>query len=385
MPIMKKCVSEGLQTFPVPRAVGEELFITATLESGEAPLALFAKAAAVLREKDARIVSQEIFGLSHWQRDMKSDLHKTFGEAQWPVTWIGGQGEHAPLAGMQLWAISGLPIQPVWLDGSLVGSVFEDDSAHYCRLGGVGPENLMSPPADQARQTFERLEAGLQAAGMGFGDVLRTWFFNDRILSWYPEFNRARDAFFTERRTYEGLVPASTGIGGGNPEGAALTSGLFAVQPKSGYVRCQAVPSPLQCAPMTYGSAFSRAVELVTPGVCRLFVSGTASIAQGGGTDCLGNADGQVARTMEVVEAILDSRGMGWSHVSRAIAYFKHIEDVHSFERYCSSQIDFTLPVLLVHADVCRDDLLFEIEVDAIQMEPRDSQNRGKEIREWNI
>ena len=37
-------------------------------------------------------------------------------------------------------------------------------------------------------------------AGMSFGNVMRTWFYLDRILEWYHEFNHVRTAFFRERK-----------------------------------------------------------------------------------------------------------------------------------------------------------------------------------------
>ncbi len=69
---------------------------------------------------------------------------------------------------------------------------------------------------------------------------------------------------------------------------------------------------------------------------------------------------------MEVVHSILKSRGMDWSDASRAIAYFKHIGDAPLLEKYCVEHQLPELPVALSHADVCRHDLLFEIELDAV-------------------
>jgi len=201
---------------------------------------------------------------------------------------------------------------------------------------------------------------------MDFSQVLRTWFCNDDILSWYEDFNQARDTFFRERGIFDGLVPASTGVGGRNPAGAALTGGLLAVRAKGREAQAIAVPSPLQCPALEYGSSFSRAAELTAPDHRRLFVSGTASIAPEGHTVHVGDTDAQVALTMEVVEAILTSRDMGWGDVSRAIAYFKHSGDVRALGDYCADRGIQTLPAVLVNDDICRDDLLFEIELDAV-------------------
>jgi hypothetical protein len=79
----------------------------------------------------------------------------------------------------------------------------------------------------------------------------------------------------------------------------------------------------------------------------------------------VGDVDAQVALTMEVVEAILKSRGMGWKDATRAIGYFKRLEDAPAFDRYCAKAGLPALPIVVSENDVCRDELLFEIEMDA--------------------
>jgi enamine deaminase RidA (YjgF/YER057c/UK114 family) len=161
-------------------------------------------------------------------------------------------------------------------------------------------------------------------------------------------------------------MPASTGIGAGNCAGAAVVAEAFAIKPKKDGVRIQEVTSPRQCPAPDYKSSFSRAVEVVLPDHRRLYVSGTASIKRDGATAHIGDATKQIALTMEVVKAILESRRMGWSDVSRAIAYFKDIQDAPLLDSYCSKKRLPLLPMAVAHGDICRDELLFEIEIDAV-------------------
>ena len=125
------------------------------------------------------------------------------------------------------------------------------------------------------------------------------------------------------------------------------------------------IGSPLQCPAPAYGSAFSRAMEINSGGWRRLLVSGTASIFPGGETAWVGNAKKQVDLSMEVVGAILQSRGMNFHDVTRATAYFQH----PSFKPYFDAWLDARdlrhLPVVPTHSVICRGDLLFEIELDA--------------------
>ena len=97
-----------------------------------------------------------------------------------------------------------------------------------------------------------------------------------------------------------------------------------------------------------------------------MLISGTASVAEDGTTAYVGDVTAQVKRTMEVVEALLGARDMEWPHVVRALAYFKRPGDSPALAAYCADHGLTDLPIVVAHNDVCRDDLLFEIEVDAI-------------------
>jgi enamine deaminase RidA (YjgF/YER057c/UK114 family) len=254
---------------------------------------------------------------------------------------------------------------PVVLDGQVVGSVETNCKARYCRLKELHSSDPSLPPSTQARQTFDMMEAALASVGMNFGHVVRTWLFADRILSWYGELNEVRSAFFRERGVFEGIVPASTGVGMPNRFGAALSADVLAVDPLGSDVKILAVPSPLQCPAVQYGSAFSRAVEVDAAGSRKLYISGTASIAPEGHTAHVGDVRSQIDLTMRVVEAILNLRDMTWKEVTRGVAYFKDLSNTPVFDQYMAArQMEF-VPFTPVHADICRDDLLFEVELDA--------------------
>ena len=69
---------------------------------------------------------------------------------------------------------------------------------------------------------------------------------------------------------------------------------------------------------------------------------------------------------MDVVTAILRSRSMSHRDITRATAYFQCIEFKSHFDAWCDRNEFRRPPVIALQADVCRDDLLFEIEVDAM-------------------
>jgi len=294
-----------------------------------------------------------------------------------PLTCVHGGAAGNGLGGAHLRAVAGASVRPLILEGSIVGLVVEGPHAVECTLSGLYSPDISASPAQQARVTYERMEQALAVAGMDFSRVVRTWFFLDEILSWYGDFNRVRTAFYEERGVFDGLLPASTGIGSSNPAGAAVMAGAYAVQPLTAEVTVQAVASPLQCPAPQYGSSFSRAVEVVMPDLRRLLVSGTASVGAEGRTVHVGEVAAQIARTCEVVAAILESRGMDWGDVTRATAYVRRPEDESVFAQFRAAHGLSELPVIVAQAVVCRPDLLFELEVDAVRASPVSTGGNG--------
>ena len=261
---------------------------------------------------------------------------------------------------------SELKTVPVFANGCEVGYVYEDKHARYCHIMNVLPTHRNLPGDAQANELFEILVRLLKDHAFTFDDTIRTWFHLDHILDWYPAFNAVRTAFFTKHGLFERLIPASTGVGISNLAGAALSGGLWAVHPKLDTPCIQTVPSPLQCTALDYQSSFSRAVELSFPKHRSLLVSGTASIAMNGQTAHLDDPASQIDLTMRVMTALLRSRGMDWSDVTRTVAYFQNDQDRPLLDAYVCEHSLPKFPVAMVSATICRADLLFEIEVDAI-------------------
>ncbi len=73
----------------------------------------------------------------------------------------------------------------------------------------------------------------------------------------------------------------------------------------------------------------------------------------------------QIQRTLVVVAAILQAAAMDWSDAVRGIAYFRDAKDMALWDG-ARQALNLPLQVeLVVHADVCRDNLLFELELEA--------------------
>lgn len=359
--------SEALHETVLAREDSEELFLTATPLAGEGLAPMLARVGRRLRQRPWRVVGMTVFAGATPSARREEVLRGAFGVAEWPVTWLESEGDscNGP-AGIEVHAVSGLEVRTIRLRARTVGCAWEDATARHCELGDLRDEQTTHFPPVQTRQVLEDMAAALKQANMAFRHVYRTWFRNRNILGWYADFNRVRTEFFSRAGVFDGLLPASTGIGAANSGGAALVSCLWAMDPKARGIQARVVDSPLQCAATKYGSSFSRAVELDLGDHRRLTISGTASIAPAGETLHVGDVTAQVELTMRVVRAILKSRGMDWAHVTRGVAYFRQPTDMGSFLSWCQANKVRNMPVIVSHHTVCRDDLLYEIEIDAV-------------------
>lgn len=326
---------------------------------------LFGRLQTALRSADATIAALFVYGDVTARDDALPLLRRHVGPIDWPILWVEGRScDGRAIAGLQAFVVRGQEVERVLVKGRVVGTSYSDGQMRHCLLAGIGPDDPRSPREQQAQQTFENLSSALETARFRYGDIARTWFYNHRLLEWYGEFNRVRTRFYAGQAFRCGGLPASTGVEANNVHGAALAVAAWAVQPLDSRASVREIASPLQCAAMRYGSAFSRAVEIESCGGRRLLISGTASIAPDGRSLWPGDVTNQIATTMEVVRAILDSRGMSFADVARATAYVKYPLDAAAFTQWQRAR-RVRLPAVLVHCDICRDDLLFEIEVDA--------------------
>jgi len=335
----------------------EEFWQAESAAAGESE-SLVRKLARAAETLSARAVRGIIFGPSQKAIELA-------GIASLPAAFLSeGDGKGPGLAAAEFTLRREATLQPVILEGRRIGFLYEDHSGRHCVLNGVGPAHPEASPEQQTEEVFLRMEQALKSAGMDFSAVYRTWFFLDHILDWYDRFNEVRNRFFQSRGIYERLVPASTGVGVGNAAGWALAGSLLAARFRSP-AQVTAVGSPLQCPALEYGSSFSRAVKIESPGWRRLVVSGTASIAQDGRTLRAGETRGQIEHTLEVVHAILQAQEMDWDCAVRGIAYLKHSTDLPVWKETRKERGLERAPFITVKSDICRDDLLFELELDA--------------------
>lgn len=304
-----------------------------------------------------------------------------------PLTYVGARPcAGGPLAGLQRWSVAAeggaaLRVSPVTLDGRVVGRLAETPGLRLALLSDLtgvdGGGRLLPGTGAQCAAMFERARRALAGVGLSFRDVARTWIYVPRLLDWYGELNRVRDDFFSAvgvRRPdapYE--PPASTGIQGGHPDGAECFLDVLAVAP--GPAVGAAAPRPFerlrtrrQNEPHEYGSSFSRGMRVAPPAAAQhlLLVSGTASIDPAGRSVHDGDHDAQLVETWLAAAAVLGAGGGGAADVATGVLFCK---DEAAWRRHLALVEGGRLPALPaipVYADVCRPELLVELEVTGV-------------------
>lgn len=332
----------------------------------ESAESVFGQLATMLKHSEATMVALFIYGDVAGREMVTKIVRRYLGAIDWPVLWVEGRSCNGALvAGVQAFAVRETEVERLLVKGRVVGTSFSDGDAQHCIVAGIGPDDPQATCGAQTHSTFENLRSALGQGGFDFADIARTWFYNEKLLEWYDVFNQVRTGYYSERPFRSGAVPASTGVEGRNPLGAALAIAAWATKPLNSDATVSEVESPKQCTALRYGSTFSRAMEIRSAGSRRLFVSGTASIAPEGHSIWAGDVAKQIDTSMEVIEAMLESRGMRFTDVVRATAYFKYPLDAGAFVEW-ERRRQLSLHAIPIHCDICRDDLLFELELDAV-------------------
>ena len=190
-------------------------------------------------------------------------------------------------------------------------------------------------------------------------------------LERYHQFNLGRqDAFLAHGRDVVGNVPAACALGSAQgPLTIAFLAGRVAPLNIENPRQISAYQYPQQYGPRS--PTFSRA-SLVQLGQNEvLFVSGTASIV-GHATLHPANVVAQTRETMANVEAVLAeaNRLVGQSKFDLASLHYKiyvrHPADLSLIRAELERIVGTALHAIYLQADVCRQDLLLEIEATAV-------------------
>jgi len=309
-----------------------------------------------------------------------------FGEAM-PVTTFAAQPPCDGAAlGIELWAWGGPRVKVSRFGPELVCA--EVDGIRWVYCGGIHGDST----ADAYRESstaFEAMARQLARAGVGYEQVMRTWLYVNQITEGleghqrYQELNRARTDFYRHipfgSKTRKGLAPetiypASTGIGS---NGDRIAMACMALDTRRPDVFIVPLENPQQTPAYDYTARyspqspkFSRAMAVVQGHYIATLVSGTASIVNSR-TVFPGDVARQTTQTLDNIEQLIApenfaQHGMPGSgatlrDVAKLRVYVKQMEDYERCREVVEARLP-NVPAIYLQADVCRPNLLVEIE-----------------------
>lgn len=214
---------------------------------------------------------------------------------------------------------------------------------------------------------FELLDA------RGYTSVLRFWNYFPAInrdshdMERYRQFNIGRqDAFLAQGRAAIGNVPAACALGS--------TAGGLHIAFLASRTPVMSVENPRQVSAYNYPSqygprspSFSRAGLVQLVGRDMLFISGTASIV-GHQTLHTGDVAAQTRECLQNIAFVVEEANRMSATADFRLnnlaykVYVRHPEDLATVRREMAQFIGGPVPAVFLQADVCRADLLVEIE-----------------------
>ena len=248
--------------------------------------------------------------------------------------------------------------------------VLENSDGRFLFISGLHGNVLQDNILNQSEEIFQTVANLLKTEDFPIKSIVRQWNYIENIIKFdgedqhYQMFNNARSSFYDQETWSEGY-PAATGIGtvcGG------VSVDLDAVVFKKASCSIKAIDNKLQVAAHVYSEEvleaaylkkstpkFERAKSLNFTNGRMIYISGTAAI-RGEKSIENGNLEAQIRITMENIAQLTQG---GQLNIIRV-----YLKDKSSYIQAQSLLNDSNpgIPIAYLQADVCRDELLVEIE-----------------------
>ncbi|HVN47756.1 MAG TPA: RidA family protein [Bacteroidota bacterium] len=391
---MEMMIKRSIEEYPSFKifitSLHHQLYITASVTKYEADAErlaeeMYRRVADHIAAFSGQIILERCFGKMDFRTQLlanRSDLFRRLNiETDTPVTYVEGAScLGGRFSGIQIRVLKTTPtaqVRTMMSEGISKGRMWKTDGSTFFLLhdirGEVAHSGEHRDRKTQSEMMFRQAEKILHAEGAAYQDVVRTWIYISDILDWYDDFNVSRNKFFSEYgllgnaehrgEAEQKYFPASTGIGGRNSANLPATMDVFAVHrsPESS-VQIRPLYGRKQRSPYRYGSAFSRAMVVEDAESKMIFVSGTASIDEEGKSVFIGDAEAQIRHALQVVSALVAEENATLHDLCETTLFFKRSEDVTLYHKVAEQLGITNIPSVNVIADVCRDELLFELD-----------------------
>ena len=246
----------------------------------------------------------------------------------------------------------------------------------HISLAEADPAIARGDDSARLRQATARAYAEIFAAlgKLGYPYLFRVWNYlasineDNALGERYRQFNTARrEAFLRSERVVEGDVPAASALGSG--AGSPLVV-YFLASP----ARARPLENPRQLSaysyPRRYGPdspIFSRAAIAAATVGQQLFISGTASIL-GHQSVHIGDAGAQARESAANISALIDAANEGRAGARYSVGalkykvYVRYASDLAAIQAGFATGLRAEHPITYLQADICRRELLVEIE-----------------------
>ena len=313
--------------------------------------------------------------------DIKSTIYTSL-DKKVPVTLIPQQLLPKGGLAVMVYALDGEAHLQLREEAGVCYGIIEGAEEKMLFVEGIPASNFEASVNSQSREVFAKLDALLSAHGFEVDDIVRQWNYIGNIVSYrdgkqnYQEFNDARTLYYAKGAWHNGY-PAATGIG--STEGIIVGGIAFKRADGKGIFP---IDNPLQVAAHIYSKRvlvdddekamkstpkFERAKLIESAsGVC-CFVSGTAAIRGEESVDA-SSVRMQTIRTIENIEHLVSKENLvRFGSKPYDLKYdFIHIfiKNASDYEevRAVVEEAYPRVPAIYSVADVCRGELLVEIE-----------------------
>jgi hypothetical protein len=269
--------------------------------------------------------------------------------------------------------------------------IIESDTGKELWAAGVSSYAYTDDTRKAAEKAFDLMNEILAAEQMTLNNVVRQWNYIGEILRTgdnfqnYQVFNEVRNDYYSRFRKIKGY-PAATGVG--MMHGGVILD-FCALRPGHS-TSVIPVDNPHQLNAYNYGQQvlkganaagnvvkhppqFERALLIANRKEAFLHISGTASIL---GQKTVGKNDieKQTLVTIDNMESLADSvrlnklmtgSPLSGSRFSLLRVYIKRDDDFSGVRQICRKSFP-DVPTVFIRADICRDDLLMEVEAEVI-------------------
>jgi enamine deaminase RidA (YjgF/YER057c/UK114 family) len=321
------------------------------------------------------------------QAECERLMRAFYGERQ-PVTNFVMQPPSCGAAlAVEAWAIGGDDVRVEHFGPEVLAVSY--DSVRWVYCGGIRPAATAGGVYAQTLDALAQLRQALNRAKSSLEQVVRTWFYLGEItelegpLQRYQELNRARTDFYQDVRfgaagagaqLSHPIYPASTGIG---MTGQGLALSCMAMETTRTDRFLTPLENPQQTPAYVYRPSysprspkFSRAMALGLGDYVTTWISGTASIVDSE-SKYPGDVEKQTEQTIENIERLIAAEnfarhgikgaGATLQDLAKIRVYLKRAEDFEKCKAVCEKRFG-PVPTIYATADVCRPELLVEIE-----------------------